>query len=72
MDDERLASRTLILTLPAMTVAQAEKLLDFVGSLSEALWAEYGEAMIDLDVLRGPRPEDFPDPNSNPDDDLPF
>lgn len=68
MDDGRLPSRTLILTLPAMTVAQAEHLIDFVRALSEALWAEYGEAMIDLEVL-GPRVEDFP--GSNPDDDLP-
>lgn len=66
MDDQRLPSRTLILTLPAMTVAEAERLLDVLGSLSEALWAEYGEAVIDLDVLRGLRPEDFLDGDDEP------
>lgn len=66
MDDRRLPSRTLILTLPAMTVAEAEKVIDVLNSFSEALWAEYGEAVIDPKVLRGPRPEDFVDVDDEP------
>ena len=71
MDCKHLPPRTLILTLPSMTIEQAESLIDFVGSLSDALWAEYGEAMIDLELLRDP---DSQDSDSEPPlpDDLPF
>jgi hypothetical protein len=66
MDDKKLPPRTLILTLPAMTIEQAECLLEAFDLLSEALWAEYGEAVIDLEALRGPPEDDLADT----DDDL--
>lgn len=61
MDDERISPRMLVITLPAMTVAQAEKVLEVVDLLSEALWAEYGEAVIDLDARRVPTEADLAD-----------
>ena len=55
MADERLPPRTLVITLPAMTIAQAEKVLEIVDLLSEALWAEYGEAVIGAEGRRDTR-----------------
>jgi hypothetical protein len=59
MADERLPPRTLVITLPAMTIAQAEKILEIVDLLSEALWAEYGEAVIDLEGRSDTREDDL-------------
>jgi hypothetical protein len=67
MDDERIPPRMLLITLPAMTIAQAEKVLEVVDLLSEALWAEYGQAVIDLAARRVPTEADLADT----DDDLP-
>jgi hypothetical protein len=53
-DDERLPPRTLRLSLPALTPAQAEALLDLVTELHELVWAEYGDSY----ELRGDRGDD--------------
>jgi hypothetical protein len=71
VDDDPLPPRTLVLTLPAMTVAQAQRLLETIDAISEALWAEYGEAVIDLTALRGPSEDDLADGDVD-DELLPF
>jgi hypothetical protein len=71
-DDEKLPPHTLLIPLPTMTVEQAEKLLELFDSLSGALWSQYGEAVIDLAVVRGPSPSDVDPVYRDTDDDPPF
>lgn len=67
---ERLPPKTLIISLPALTVAEAAAIIQLIDSLHHLLWEEYGEAVVDLYALDhaespGPQPDD-------PDDWPPF
>jgi hypothetical protein len=64
--DERLPPRMLVITLPAMNIAQAERVLEVVDLLSEALWAEYGPAVIDHEARRTPGDDDLTDSGDDP------
>jgi hypothetical protein len=52
--NKRLPSRTLILTLPAMTIEQAEKILELVDLIAEMIWTEYGPGVIHRGDPRDP------------------
>ena len=65
MADPMLPPKNLYLSLPALTVAQAEALLSFVDTLRDFLWEAYGDDVFDLhdDGIRA----DDSDPNDRSD-----
>ena len=65
--------RTVAIQIPALSIHEAEAIIDFLGQIQGALWDTYGAAIVDritevappvADQARGPA-----DPN---DDDSPF
>jgi hypothetical protein len=68
MSDERLSPKNLHITLPALTIQEAERLLSLIDELQRVLWDAYGDHVVHVYANR---PDDQPTALES-DDDLPW
>jgi hypothetical protein len=66
---------SLKITLPELSTGQAIALWEAIHQVADAIWDAHGDAMGQVfaqEALLQPDPDDWCDPASDPDDDVPF